>query len=197
MTGLEKMKSQILQEADNTAREMLLKAREDGACIVEGTKKEAKKEAESIHVRSQERITVHRERIEASKKYERRTKMLAAKQEVIADVVGRAYDAVKEMKDSDYFELLLGLLGRCVQSKVGKMYLSVEDYAKLPSDFREKAKAIAKEKGGEILFFAESESVEKGFVLAYDGIEENCMIRSVFESKREKLEDTIRNILFP
>lgn len=197
MTGLEKMKSQILQEADNTAREMISKARKDGTSIVEGAKKEAKEESESIHVRSQERITVHRERIEASKKYERRTKMLAAKQEVIADVLGRAYDAVKEMKDSDYFELLLGLLEHCAQPKVGKMYLSVEDYAKIPSDFREKAKAIAKEKGGEILFFAENRSVVKGFILVYDGIEENCTIRAMFEARREELSDTVRHILFP
>ena len=197
MTGLEKMKSQILQEAALTAKENLRMAREEAAHIVEEAQKEAKEEEERIHIRSQEEITAHRERIEAAKKFTRRTKLLAAKQEMIGAVLGQAYDAVRDMKDAPYFEMLTKMLRKYVQPREGKLYLSGEDYAKLPRDFREQTERIAAEKDGKLHVLADGRSIDKGFILVYDGIEENCTIRAMFEARREELSDTVQQILFP
>ena len=38
--------------------------------------------------------------------------------------------------------------------------------------------------------------MDGGFLLVYGGIEENCTIRAVFDSKREELSDHVNRLLF-
>lgn len=197
MTGLEKMKSQILQEACDSAKEMIRKAKEEAEGIVEEAKEEAKAEETRILLRSQEAIGAHRERVEASKKFTRRTKVLAAKQEVIAQVLAKAYEAVGKMEDAEYFALLLRMLEHHVQPMEGTMYLPQEDCEKLPPDFCEKVHVIARRNGGKLEVSEGAGTMGKGFVLVYGGIEENCTIRAIFETRKEELSDTVCHILFP
>ncbi len=196
MTGLEKMKSQILEEAKQTAESRRNEAEAKAKELVDAAKAEAQKETGSISQKSEAAVANLKERVISSNDLQRRTKLLAAKQEIIAEVLERAYASVKSMGDKEYFAMLYKLLEKYAQPEEGQMYLSAADLAKLPSGFEAKVKALAKEKGGSLAISSEGKNIENGFILAYGGIEENCTIKAMFDAKKDDLSDKVHRILF-
>lgn len=89
MAGLEKIKSQILDEAKVTAdakiedakaqaEQMKLKAQEEGA-----------RQADTILKKSEADTASQKERVKSAIDLQRRTRLLEAKQEMIAEIIGR------------------------------------------------------------------------------------------------------------
>lgn len=197
MTGLERIKSQILQEADETAKKKMFEAYEEAARIVEEAGYLAQEEADRIQKKAEAENAIRRERMEQKRKLGEREKMLKAKQEVIDVILKRAYDTVRNRSADEYSEMLLGLLKDDVKPQEGVLYLSAEDEKRLPSDFWRRVKRIASEKGGKIEICTGEREIGHGFVLVYGGIEENCTIEALFEEKRENLADIAYAVLFP
>ena len=196
MTGLERIKSQILQEADETAKKKLFEAYEEAARIVEEAGLRAQEEAERIQKQTEEEIAIRRERMEQTKELDRREKLLATKQEVIDEILKRAYDAVRKRNAEDYSGLLLGMLKDGVKPWEGVLYLSAEDEKRLSSNFQKRVKKIASEKGGKVEIRMGEREIGHGYVLVYGGIEENRTIEALFEEKRENLADVAQAVLF-
>ncbi len=196
MTGLEKMKSQILDEAGKTASDKLAKANGEAEAMLSQAKEQAARDVENISRKSEADAARLKERVESSNDLLRRTKLLEAKQQMITEVLDKAYASVETMGEGEYFAMLLKMLGKYARPQEGQMYLSAGDFAKMPGDFEGKAKAVAKEKGGSLSVLGEGRNIENGFVLAYDGIEENCTLKAMFDAKKDDLSDKVHRILF-
>lgn len=196
MTGLEKMKSQILNEAKAAAEKKLSEARAEAEEIIAEAKAEAEKTASSISGKSEMAIASYKERVISSNDLQRRTKILSAKQEVIADVLSKAYESLESMESEKYFDMLLKMVDKYAQPQDGEIIFSKADLSRLPEDFEEKAAEAAKAKGGSLKISGESRNIENGFVLAYGGIEENCTLRAMFDAKKDELSDKVHRILF-
>ena len=100
------------------------------------------------------------------------------------------------MDEETYFATLLDILKKFVMEDDGVIFFSEEDRAKLPDDYEEKIEAIAAEKGGTLTVSQENRNIERGFVLAYGGIEENCSFRALFDSRKDDLQDKVQAVLF-
>ena len=174
MTGLEKMKSQILDEA----------------------KAEAEKSVTGISQKSEKDVANYRERIVSSIDLQKRTKLLAAKQEVIAEVLDKSYDKLKTMEAGEYFAMLLKLAEKYILPQDGTIYFSSADLTRIPESFKTDVKKLAEAKGGKLDISGEGRNIENGFVLAYGGIEENCTLKAIFDAKRDEFADKIHHILF-
>lgn len=196
MTGLEKMKSQILDEAKALADSKIAEANRRAEEILEEAKADAEKSVASISQRSDKDVANYRERIISSIDLQKRTKLLAAKQEVIAQVLDQSYDRLKTMETGEYFAMLLKLAEKYVLPQEGIMYFSQADLGKMPENFKSDVKKLAETKGGMLDISGEGRNIENGFVLAYGGIEENCTLRAIFDAKRDEFADKIHHILF-
>ena len=196
MTGLEKMKSQILDEAKALADSKVAEANRRAEEILEEAKADAEKSVASISQRSDKDIANYRERIISSIDLQKRTKLLAAKQEVIAQVLDQSYDRLKTMETGEYFAMLLKLAEKYVLPQEGIMYFSQADLGKMPESFKSDVKKLAETKGGKLNISGEGRNIENGFVLAYGGIEENCTLKAIFDAKRDEFADKIHHILF-
>lgn len=196
MTGLEKMKSQILNEAKAAAEKKLSEAKENAEEIIAEAKAEAEKTTASISGKSEMAIASYKERVISSNDLQRRTKILSAKQEVIADVLSKAYESLESMESGKYFDMLLKMVDKYAQPQDGEIIFSKADLLRLPKDFEGKAAEAAKAKGGSLKISGESRNIENGFVLAYGGIEENCTLRAMFDAKKDELSDKVHRILF-
>ncbi len=196
MTGLEKMKSQILDEAKALADSKIAEANRRAEEILEEAKADAEKSVASISQRSDKDIANYRERIISSIDLQKRTKLLAAKQEVIAQVLDQSYDRLKTMETGEYFAMLLKLAEKYVLPQEGIMYFSQADLGKMPESFKSDVKKLAETKGGKLNISGEGRNIENGFVLAYGGIEENCTLKAIFDAKRDEFADKIHHILF-
>lgn len=196
MTGLEKMKSQILEEAKKTADQKIADAKAKASEITSQAEAEADKISEAITQKSDTQIAGYRERVLSSTDLQRRTRILAAKQEVIAQVLEKAYQSLTTMQEDEYFAMLLKMLDKYVLPEEGIIFFSAEDLGRMPAGFEAEVTAAAEKKGGKLVISKEGRKIENGFVLAYGGIEENCTLRAMFEAKKDELSDQVHRILF-
>lgn len=196
MTGLEKMISQILEEATNTADSQIAGAKEEAAKIAEEARAEAEKLSADISKQSEADIATYMERIKSSADLQRRTALLQAKQEVIAQVLDKAYEALNGKSDEEYFDLIRKMLDKFVLDSEGDIYFSEADLKRMPSGFEKEIEAVAEKKGGKLTLSKASKEIENGFILVYGGIEENCTFRSLFNTQRDVLQDKVHQELF-
>ena len=196
MTGLDKMKSQILDEAKAAADSKLSDAKSQAEEILDKAKAEAAKITSSISQKSEAEIANYKERIVSSIDLQRRTKILAAKQEIIAEALDKAYGTLKTMESGAYFDMLLKLLGKYALPQEGEIYFSSADLERLPDGYEAKIRGVAAEKGGSLTLSKTGRNIENGFILAYGGIEENCTIKAMFDAKKDELSDKVHKLLF-
>ncbi len=196
MTGLEKMKNQILDEAKSLAEAKVSDAENQAQEILEAAKAEAAKTAAGISQKSEADVANYKERIASSIDLQRRTRVLSAKQEVIAEVLNKAYEKLKAMETADYFAMMMKILDKYVLAQAGEIYFSQADVNRMPADCRAEIEKIAKAKGGSLKICSQEKGIEGGFVLAYGGIEENCTLRAMFDAKRDELSDEAHRLLF-
>ena len=180
MAGLDKIKSQILDEAKVTAdakiedakaqaEQMKLKAQEEGA-----------RQADTILKKAEADTASQKERVKSAIDLQRRTRLLEAKQEMIAEIIEKAYEKVINLAPDDYYQMLLSIL---------EVYM--------PVGFGKEIEEIALAKGGKLTVAgAGRDNIDNGFILAYGGIEENCTIRAMFDAKRDELSDIVHRLLF-
>lgn len=196
MTGLEKIISQIEQEAKDASAEILAKADKECAGILADAKATcgeitAKSVADCAALRADLLA-----RAESGAQMQRKNRILAAKQEIIRDVIEKAMDKLLHQQNIDYFVLLGKMAERNARSGNGVMYLSGEDLARLPAYFPRKLNEIGEAKGGTLVLSEEPREIKGGFILAYGGIEENCSFEALFEAEKERLQDIVRAQLF-
>ena len=103
MTGLEKITNQIQEEAKASATQRLEAAQKEADAILAKAKEEcAALEAEAAEKNAAMKVN-YEGRIKSSAEQQRRTALLRAKQEIIADVIEEAYVALKEKDAQSYF----------------------------------------------------------------------------------------------
>ena len=196
MTGLEKMKSQILDEAKATADSKIQEAENQAKEILDTATQEAAKAADGISQKSAAEIANYKERVASSIDLKKRTEILKAKQEVIAEVLEKAYETVCAMDTESYFALLEKMLDKYALAQEGEIYFSAADRERMPDGFAAKIEAAAKARGGSLKFGEEDKKVTDGFILVFGGVEENCTIRAMFDAKKDELSDCVYQLLF-
>ena len=196
MTGLEKMKNQILEEAKTSADEKIKDANAKAEEILAAAREEAEKTAERISKKSEADIANYKDRVKSSCDLKKRTAVLEAKQEMISEVLDRAFEMLKSMDEAEYFGMLKKMLEKYVLPQEGEIYFSSADLEKTPESFKRDIDAVAKAKGGKLTLSKEGKRIEGGFVLAYGGIEENCTFKAIFDAERDRLSDKVHEVLF-
>lgn len=196
MTGLEKITNQIQEEAKASAERKINAAQTEADEILA----EAKAACESMEREAAEKIAfakaTHEGRVKSSAEQQRRTALLAAKQEIIADVIGQAYVTLRDKDVQGYFLTMEKLLKTYTLADAGEIYFSAADLARMPADFEKKIEAAAKAKGGSLVLKKEPKAIADGFVLVYGGVEENCTLKAIFDAKKDQLQDKVNEILF-
>lgn len=196
MTGLEKITNQIQEEAKaSAARRLEAAQKEADAVLAEAKDACAAMEAEAAEKTAAMKAN-YEGRVKSSAEQQRRTALLRAKQEIIAEVIEEAYVTLKEKDVQSYFLTMEKILKTYALAEDGEIYFSSEDLARMPADFEKKIKAAAKEKGGSLVLKKEPKAIADGFVLVYGGVEENCTLKALFDAKRDQLQDKVNAILF-
>ena len=196
MTGLDKMKSQILDEAKAAAEGKIAEAKVQAEETIRSAKEDAAKQTESILHKSKNDVSNYQERLESSIDLQKRTKILAAKQEVIAGVLEKARAKVEAMEAGEYFSMLLKMVEKYALAQDGEICLCAADLARLPEGFEAEVSRIAKEKGGSLKLSGEGKQIKNGFILVYGGVEENCTINAMFDAKKDELSDIVHRLVF-
>lgn len=196
MTGLDKIINQIQEEAEASAKERAEAAAKEAEAILA----EAKAACEAMEQEAAAKAAAEREnqagRAASAAEQRRKTVLLQTKQEIIAEIIGKAYETLKNKDTESYFLTMEKLLKTYVLAEDGEIYFSEADLERMPADFEQKIKAAAEAKGGHLILKKEPKAIPDGFVLVYGGVEENCTLKALFDVKRDQLQDKVNEILF-
>lgn len=196
MSGLDKMKSQILDEANHSADKKIAEAKAKAEKILEEAEAEAAAQAEVISNKAQADAESYKQRIESSCEMQCKQAILRAKQDVIAAVLDKAYNKVLSLETGEYFDMIRRMLDKYVLPEEGIICFSAEDLKRMPTGFEAEIQKAAVSKGGALKLSREAKEMEGGFVLIYGGIEENCTVKALFDAKRDELSDKVQGLLF-
>lgn len=139
MAGLDKIKSQILDEAKVTADAKI----EDAKAQAEQMKlkhEEGARQADTILKKSEADTASQKERVKSAIDLQRRTRLLEAKQEMIAEIIEKAYEKVINLAPDDYYQMLLSILEAYILPQEGEIYFSVKDLENMPVGLAKKLK---------------------------------------------------------
>ncbi len=196
MTGLEKLIDQISQEADAASQEILAKVGTDCAALLA----QAQSTCDDIAAKAKEDAASLRADIlrrgESRAQMQRKNRILCAKQELIREVIEKAKERLLTQQSIDYFVMLGKMAEKYARGRNGILYLSQADLQRLPAYFPGKLAEIGAAKGGSLALSETPRDICGGFILAYDGMEENCSFDALFEAEKERLQDLVLKQLF-
>jgi V/A-type H+-transporting ATPase subunit E len=185
-----------LNDANSQSEEILENANKKADEIIA----QAQAEADKIKSQSDEKIALEKNngeiRAKSSADLKKRQAILKAKQEIINNVIDKAYGKILAMKADEYFAMLEKIIEKSAQAKAGEIRFSAKDAGRLPQGFDKRVADIASKCGGSLKVSDTTVDIDGGFVLIYGGIEENCSIKAMFNADREGLADKVNNILF-
>ena len=196
MSGLDQMMQRIAAEGAEKAAAITQRANEEAAKILEAAKTDGAARSAEIAQRSKKDCASLKERTLSSQEQQRRTALLAAKQELISDLLAQAYKSLLDKPEDAYFSFLKDVLAQYAQPLSGEICFSARDLARLPQGYMDELQAIAAKNGGSLTLSKDARPIDGGFVLLYGGIEENCTISALFDARREALQDQVRSLLF-
>ena len=198
MTGLEKITDRILAEARAQAGEIREKAEEEAGAVLRETEKrlyktpgrEGRKEREALVKKGAG------DKGQSSASLKKRQLILAAKQDMIREQIEKAHQTLLAMEPEEYFSLIEQMVRRFALPKEGEICFSQRDLKRLPEQFGKRLEQAAAERGGSLKIGVEPASLDGGFLLDYDGIEENCSFQALLAAKRDECSDQIQKLLF-
>lgn len=220
MTGLEKIKSKIISEAER-----------DAAAIIERTTKQcadimfaAGKRAESIKAELEERAQKDAENIiaraKSSASMQKRNVILSAKGNAIDEAFDLAYKEIKNLPKEKYCELISKLIASALLEEVETEKTNRELYgeeAEIPEKYelifnREDRDSLGeailagterivigkldRETTSKLTVSRECADIEGGVIVRFGNIENNCSIEALFDQIREKLGGEVAQTIF-
>ncbi len=195
MTGLESIIEQILEHAQTTCDEILADANKQADQIISQAKAAADAKLADFHYRDQLKAKELSKNAQSTAELKKRQTLLKARQALISQLKEKAYQAVLNLPEEDYFELLSKLIKIHAQARDGILLLNEKDLARAPKVFEETANRLAAENGGSLHLSKDTVSIDGGFVLSYGGIQENCSMEAIFHDKNDALTDAINQYL--
>ena len=196
MTGLEKMQNQILEEARKKAEEILEQAKQEAEQIKKDARVKGQEESTRILEKSRAEVKNTEERSVSSCALQKRQVLLETKQELIAQVLEKAYHTLTEAEEETYFQIIRKMLGKYAAPQEGKICFSQKDLERMPKGFEKEIQEIAKENKGALALSGETRDISGGFILIYGGIEENCSFQAIFNARKDELSDKVHEMLF-
>lgn len=195
MTGLEKIIREIRDEAAAEAQAVTDRARAERERILTAAKRESDGVCQKIASQAAQEVAEAERGCASALDLQRRQKLLDTKQQLLAETIEQALQALTKLPEQEYFSLLLKMAAKYAEQGEGTLLLNQTDRARVPADFSKKLAGVLPA-GASITVSEETRPVDGGFVLKYGEIEENCSFRAMFDTRRDELADRIVPILF-
>lgn len=196
MTGLNKIVSQILDDAGKEAKEAVKKAQSEADSILKNASEDCRRLEEEGAKKREELAASYEDRIQSSADLKKRQAVLLAKQQIISDMLEQAYQTLLIKDTEEYFSLIRRMLDKFVLAKQGEIYFSKKDLERMPAGFEAETEKLAASKGGSLTLIKEAKNIDGGFILVYGGVEENCSFKALFLARRDALADCVHEMLF-
>lgn len=198
MSGINKIKERILEEARLQAEETVKRAQEEASEIINNAEKEAEAKKKQIIEKANSEALEVKKRLKAVAELEARKQKLQAKQEVVEEAFSQTIKKIISMPNDQYFSVITNLIKNSAPNDTGEIILSKRDIERLPSDFEEKVNQNLSSRGNRetLTVSNETRNINGGFILKLGNVEINNSFDAIIRMKRDEIETDVINTLF-
>ena len=193
MSGIDIIISQIEQDTANVCEKTLEAARVKADTVLMQAKEQAECLIADEKDKTAHRVAEIKKRGESAAELEDRRIMLAAKQQMISQMLNNGLTAAKQLPDREYFALIERMIVKYSLPGDGVIVFGKKDTERMPAGFLER---ISKAANGRLTASDETADIDAGFILKYGGIEQNCSFDAIFAGEAEALSDRAGKLLF-
>ena len=118
MAGVDSITKEILHEARDKADSILAETNNAIDAMKKAAKAESQKSADKLAEKADADAKAYASRIESQIGLRRRQALLEARQEIISDVIEKAYRKLDAQDDTAYFEMIIKLVIRYFLNKI-------------------------------------------------------------------------------
>ena len=194
MAGLDKILSSIKAESDGAVQERIGEANRRAQELIKEAEDSVKDECSRIEDGGKRSAEDSMARAESAAALLKRKAILAEKQAIIAEVFDEAEKKLASLPADQYFDTIMKIAVKNALPEEGTIIFSSADKNRLPAGFETELGSKLKE--GKLKVSSECRETGGGFVLSYGGIEQNCTFKALIDAEREKLTDSISEVLF-
>ena len=195
MSGIEKIIQKIEEDARADCEQVISEAKRKAGEILQSARQEGERlkteRVENAHKMCEFVVELAYSRAET----ERKRAALVEKVKIIEEVISQALVSLKCLPVSDYFSALKKLASEYALSGSGLMLLSKADLERLPKGFEQELNKGLGE-GKSLKVASEPADIDGGFILKYEGVEQNCTFEALFEANLDEIKDAASKILF-
>ncbi|HZJ75859.1 MAG TPA: V-type ATP synthase subunit E family protein [Clostridia bacterium] len=196
MSGIEKITEKILSDANEQRERIINEANKKAEELIEGVKAEVQEGYNSIIADANRKAEDADKVSSSSGELTYRRLVLAAKTDILQDILKASVKALNELPSSEYFEVLSEMaISHAHEGKEGLIRFNKADKNRLPADFLQKVNARLGSKSS-LTIDDMTADIDGGFLLIYGNIEENCDFNAIVSSKANKLSDIAADMLF-
>ncbi len=192
MGGLEKITEHIINNAQKSADEIIANANQKADEI----KKSAEEKCKKLILENDLNIKTECEKIkqmaEAEKRQNERQSVLDTKNRVIKEIIKSAKEKIFNMQKAEYREFIKTILKNSITGEKGEILFAEADTDLVDAEFKSDCNKIT---NGMLEFSDEIAPIEKGFIIRYGKIEQNCSINSIIEDKYNELTDLVNSCI--
>lgn len=195
MSGIEKIIQKIEEDARAACEQVISEAKRKAVEILQSARLEGERlKAERVK-KTRKRCEFEVELACSRAETEQKRAALAEKVKIIEEVISQALASLKSLSASEYFSALKKLAIGYALSGSGLMLLSKADLERLPKGFEQELnKGLGEEKSLKVA--SEPADIDGGFILRYEGVEQNCTFEALFEANLDEIKDAASKILF-
>lgn len=197
MSGAEKIKSRILEEARLLAESNVKHAEEEATNILKAASNDAEAKRKQILDKAELEAVEVKKRLIAIAELEGRKQKLKAKQEVIDEAFDLALQKLNNLPDIEYQSIIGKMIANAIETGTEEVLLSSKDKQRLSPSFIDEINKKLSEKGvaGNIRISDETRNINGGFILKSGDIEINNSFESIIRMKRDDIEaEVIKNL---
>ena len=196
MAGIDNIVKEILQEAEAAAQGILDEAQEKAKQLMKEAAASDEKAAAAQRQKAEKAVSDLAQRAVSQSALRKRQAVLKARQEIIDEVIHKAYMKLSTQDTDAYFSMVRKLVEKHVRAGDGLICFSETDLKAVPAGFEDEISKIAKAAGGTLKVSDTPVKIRSGFILSYGGIEENCSLDAIFAEKADALRDRANAILW-
>lgn len=198
MTGVEKIKEEILAEARHEAEANVSRAKAKADDLLRKAREEAERKKQTILEKATQEGEDKRQRILATTELEGRKKRLQAKQEVLEEVFAKVMAALNSMPVKEYSKVLTEMIINSVKTGTEEIVLTEKDRGRLSETFLANVNLrLSKEgKTGGLKFSDVVGDFQGGFILKSGDVEVNQSFDAILRMQHDELEALAIKVLF-
>lgn len=191
MNGLEQILLKIENDNKENIEAILSEAQKEKEKIISLATEEANKEAGIILKEAKDKEQRIKENADSLWETKKRESILSAKSSIIEKWIAQSEKEFLKISDEEYFKIIKKLILKCSAEGEGEILFSKEDKEKMPSGFLDEVNMQLSSKNACVVLSEENLDTEKGFIIRYGLIEENCTFKAIMEENLEEIKDRL------